>query len=60
MDQVWVVLSLLSFIYVGGMGFMFRHFTNIYEAQMKVTDKLIQKILTWESEVKDNLECEEE
>ena len=44
MNQVWVVLFLLTLVYAGCLQILYRHFTNIYEAQMNVTDKLIQKV----------------
>ncbi len=45
MEQVWVVLAILSFIYAGGMHFLYRHFTNIYEAQMDITEKLLRMVV---------------
>ena len=48
MEQVWVVLTILSFIYAGGFGILYRHFTSIYEAQMDITQKLIERVMVEE------------
>lgn len=45
MESVWIVLGLVSLMYAGGFGFLYRHFSTIYEAQMSITEKLIKVVM---------------
>tara|TARA_R110002020_G_scaffold317108_1_gene532790 strand:- start:411 stop:572 length:162 start_codon:yes stop_codon:yes gene_type:complete len=45
MEQVWIVLGLLTLLYASGFGFLYKHFSSIYGAQMDITQKLIEKVM---------------
>lgn len=54
-----MTLLFIVVMFSGACGFMFKHFTNIYEAQFSLTDKLIAMVTVLDDKFKD-LQGEEE